>query len=223
MIGPVELEQVALLLGLRREQHRLDCLGPGQERTGVPPPGQVLFPGIGQTCRGVLAHRLMEPEPGPDPAGVRLQQRRGHQLLNQRTNLTGPDRPCPRHLQGRGKIEPGGEYAQPPEYHRGISRQQRMTPGQARVQRVMTPGARAPGGQPERTSPSASSVSEATRSRLATNSSASGSPPARGRCCPQAPIHRVRPATSRPPWQPGQKTASPPPSQPDGRPRPEQP
>ena len=44
MIGPVELEQVAMLLGLRREQQRLDGLGPGQERTGVPPPGQVLFP-----------------------------------------------------------------------------------------------------------------------------------------------------------------------------------
>jgi hypothetical protein len=61
MIGPVELEQVAMLLGLRREQQQLDCLGPGQERTGVPPPGQVLFPGLSKTCRGVLADRLVEP------------------------------------------------------------------------------------------------------------------------------------------------------------------
>jgi len=51
MIGPVELQQVAMLLGLGREQHRLDCLGPGQERTGVPPPGQILLPGIGEMCR----------------------------------------------------------------------------------------------------------------------------------------------------------------------------
>src|SRR5258705_9662491 len=65
MIGPVELEQVALLLGPRREQHRLDCLGPGQERAGVPPPGQVLFPGLGEACRGILANRLMEAERAP--------------------------------------------------------------------------------------------------------------------------------------------------------------
>jgi hypothetical protein len=122
MIGPVELEQVALLLGLRREQQRLDCLGPGQERAGVPPPGQVLFPGLGETCRGVLADRLMEPEPGPGPAGVRLQQRRGDQLLNQRADRSGPGRPCPRHLDGCGEVEPCGEYAQPPEYRRRISR-----------------------------------------------------------------------------------------------------
>ncbi len=122
MIGPVELEQVAMLLGLRCEQHRLDCLGPGQEHAGVPPAGQVLFPGIGQTCPGVLAYRLMEAEPRPDPAGVCLQQRRGNQLLNQDADLTGPDRRCPRHLLGRGKIEPPGEHAQPPEDHRGSGR-----------------------------------------------------------------------------------------------------
>ena len=87
MIGPVELQQVALFLGLWREQPRLDCLGPGQERAGVPPPSQVLLPSIGQTCRGVLAHRLVEPEPGPDPTRIRFQQRSGDQLLNQHTNL----------------------------------------------------------------------------------------------------------------------------------------
>src|SRR5258705_11083301 len=65
MIGPVELEQVALLLGPRREQHRLDCLRPGQERPGVPPPGQVLFPGLGGACRGILANRLMGAERAP--------------------------------------------------------------------------------------------------------------------------------------------------------------
>src|SRR6516225_9826840 len=48
VIGPVELQQVALLLGPRREQQRLGCLGPGQERAGVPPPGQGFLPGIGQ-------------------------------------------------------------------------------------------------------------------------------------------------------------------------------
>jgi hypothetical protein len=145
MIGPVELEQVAMLLGLRLEQHRLDGFGPGQERAGVPPPGQVLLARVGQACRGVLAHRLKEPEPGPGPAGVRFQQRRGDQLPDERPNLAGPDRRCPRHLLRRGKVEPRGEYAQPPEYHRGISRQQRMTPGQARIQRVVTPGTRASG------------------------------------------------------------------------------
>ena len=145
MIGTVGLEQVAMLLGLRREQHRLDRLGPGQEHPGVPPPGQVLFPGIGETRRGVLADRLMETEPGPGPARVRLQQRRGNQLLNQRANLAVPEGRCPRHLPGRGKIEPSGEYTQPPEDHLGISWQQCVTPGQARVQRVMAPGTRVPG------------------------------------------------------------------------------
>jgi hypothetical protein len=74
MIGPVGLQQVALLLGLRREQQRLGRLGPGQERTRMPPPRQVFLPRIGQTRRGVLPHRLIEAEPGPGPAGVRLQQ-----------------------------------------------------------------------------------------------------------------------------------------------------
>jgi hypothetical protein len=77
MIGPVELEQVVMLLGLRLEQHRLDGFGPGQERAGVPPPGQVLFASVGEACRGVLAYRLKEPEPGPGPAGVGFQQRCG--------------------------------------------------------------------------------------------------------------------------------------------------
>ena len=108
MIGPVELQQVALLLGPRREQQWLDCLGPGQERTGVPPPGQVLFPGIGQTCRGVLADRLVEAEPGRGPARVRLQQRRGDELLNQRANLACPDRLCPRHLLAAARSNPPG-------------------------------------------------------------------------------------------------------------------
>ena len=153
MIGPVELEQVALLLGLRREQHRLDGLGPGQERAGVAPPGQVFFPGIGETGRGILAYRFVEAEPGPGPARVRLQQRRGDELLDQRVNLAGPDRRRPRHLPRRGKVEPAGEYAQPPEYHRRIGRQQRMTPAQARLQRVMAPGARGPGRPSRRPQP----------------------------------------------------------------------
>jgi hypothetical protein len=84
------------LLGSRREQHRLDCLGPGQERAGVAPPGQVLFPGLGEACRGILAYRLMEAEPGPRPARVRLQQRRGDELVNQHVNLAGhPEGPRP--------------------------------------------------------------------------------------------------------------------------------
>ncbi len=75
MIGPVQLEQVAMLLGFRLEQHRLDGFGPGQECTGVPPPGHVLFASVGEACGRELAYRLEEPEPGPGPAGVRFQQR----------------------------------------------------------------------------------------------------------------------------------------------------
>ena len=153
MIGPVELQQVAVLFGLRREQHRLDRLGPGQERTGVPPPRQVLLPRIGQTRRGVLAHRLIEAEPGPLPARVRLQQRSGNQLTNQRADLTALDRLCPRHLPGRGQVEPPGEYAQPTEHNRGVSRQQRMTPGQACIQGVMASPACAPGRPSRRSQP----------------------------------------------------------------------
>ena len=153
MIRPVDLQQVALLFGLRREQHRLDCLGPGQERTSVPPPRQVLLPRIGQTCRGVLANRLIEAEPGPLPARVRLQQRGGNQLTNQRTNLTVLDRLCPRHLLGRDQVKSSGEYAQPTEYNRSVSRQQRMTPGQARIQGVMPSPACSPGRPSRRPQP----------------------------------------------------------------------
>ena len=63
------------------------------------------------------------------PAAVGLQQRSGNQLTNQRADLTVLDRLCPRHLPGRGQVEPPGEYAQPAEHNRGVSRQQRMTPG----------------------------------------------------------------------------------------------
>ena len=118
MIGPVELQQVALFLGLWREQPRLDCLGPGQEHAGMPPPSQVCFPSIGQTCRGVLAHRLVEPEPGPDPTRIRLQQRSGDQLLNQHANLAALDRRRARHLLCRSEVEAPREYAQPAEHHR---------------------------------------------------------------------------------------------------------
>src|SRR5690242_19499347 len=120
MIGPVELQQVAMLLGLRREQQWLDHLGPGQERTGVPPPGQVGFPRIGQTRRGVLTHRLVEAEPGPGPARVRLQQRSRDQLLYQRADLAALDRLRVCDLLGRGQVEPTGKYAQPTEYHRSV-------------------------------------------------------------------------------------------------------
>ena len=108
MIGPIELEQVALLLGLGREQHRLDGLGPGQERAGVARPGQVLFPGIGETGRGILAHRFVEAEPGPDPARVRLQQRRGDELLDQRVNLAGLTGRVPATSRAAARSNPPG-------------------------------------------------------------------------------------------------------------------
>src|SRR6185312_17133590 len=92
---------------------------------------------LAQTRRGLLTHRLVEAEPGPGPARVRLQQRSRDQLLYQRADLAALDRLRARDLLGRGQVKPTGKHAQPTEYHRGVGRQQRMAPGQARVERIM--------------------------------------------------------------------------------------
>jgi hypothetical protein len=58
---------------------QLDGLGPGQERMGVPPPGQVFLPGIGQTRRGILADRLKQT--ADLDAGQRIRWRSWHRWI----------------------------------------------------------------------------------------------------------------------------------------------
>src|SRR6185437_8789580 len=167
-----------MLLGLRREQQRLDHLGPGQERTGVPPPGQVGFPRMGQTRRGVLTHRLVEAEPGPGPARVRLQQRSRDQLLYQRADLLPLTGCVPATSWAAAKSKPPGNTLS----LRNITAASAGSNAWLQVRHASSESWRPRpvllAGHSASPSPLASSVSEATRRRLATSSIASGNPAA---------------------------------------------